>query len=262
MNGPRNERIRLRFAKFGRVRFTSHRDLARVWERSLRRSRVPVAYSEGFSPRPRLHFGLALATGHESCGEYLDVDLPPGTETDLDDLVIRIAPTLPEGLVVQAAVPVAAGSTSLQEAVVACTWLVEIPGLGEGAVRDRIEAILAEPEVHVARTRKGREVVDDIRPALGTVRVADHDELPGAARWPTTSILVRADLSTQPRACRPSELLAAIDPALLEQRVIRLHQWTIDDGVRLEPVPSEACAPDGTSVLARPSAAPTLARTS
>ena len=66
---------RVRFTKLGKVRFLSHRDIARVWERALRRSGVRVAYSEGFSPRPRLSFGLALSTGYESLGEYLDIDL-------------------------------------------------------------------------------------------------------------------------------------------------------------------------------------------
>ncbi len=53
-------RLRIRFAKMGRVRWTSHRDVARMWERALRRARLPMAYTEGFSPRPKLSFGLAL----------------------------------------------------------------------------------------------------------------------------------------------------------------------------------------------------------
>ena len=70
-------RIRVRFVKVGKVRWTSHRDLARVWERAIRRVALPVAYSQGFSPRPKMHFGLALSTGHESLAEYLDIDLDP-----------------------------------------------------------------------------------------------------------------------------------------------------------------------------------------
>ena len=53
-------KIRIRFSKLGKVRFTSHRDVARIWERALRRAAVPVAYTEGFSPHPKLSFGLAL----------------------------------------------------------------------------------------------------------------------------------------------------------------------------------------------------------
>jgi radical SAM-linked protein len=66
-------RVRLRFAKVGKVRWTSHRDVARMWERALRRIRLPLAYTQGFSPRPKVSFGLALSTGHESVAEYLDI---------------------------------------------------------------------------------------------------------------------------------------------------------------------------------------------
>ena len=59
-----NSRYRIRFSKLGKIRFTSHRDVARMWERALRRATLPVAYTEGFSPHPKLSFGLALSTGH------------------------------------------------------------------------------------------------------------------------------------------------------------------------------------------------------
>ena len=63
-------RVRIRFAKLGKIRWTSHRDVARMWERAFRRVQLPVAYSAGFSPRPRVSFGLALPTGYESVAEY------------------------------------------------------------------------------------------------------------------------------------------------------------------------------------------------
>ena len=71
-------RLRLRFTKAGKIRFTSHRDVARMWERALRRSRLPLAYSQGFVPHPLVSFGLALPTGCESRGEYLDLRLGAG----------------------------------------------------------------------------------------------------------------------------------------------------------------------------------------
>ncbi len=67
--------VRLEYHKVGKIRFLGHRDVARVLERSLRRAGLPLRYSEGFSPRPRLSFGLALSTGYESIAEYLDVEL-------------------------------------------------------------------------------------------------------------------------------------------------------------------------------------------
>src|SRR5439155_20873998 len=100
-------RIRLRFRKLGKIRFTSHRDVARIWERALRRASLPVAYSEGFSPRPKLSFGLALSTGHESLGEYLDIDL--AEPVDVDSVATRLDPCLPVGLDVQTAAEIPPG---------------------------------------------------------------------------------------------------------------------------------------------------------
>jgi len=74
-------KLRIRATKLGKVRFTSHRDAARLWERALRRADLPVAASEGFTPRPKISFGLALPTGAESTAEYVDVDLrEPGEQ--------------------------------------------------------------------------------------------------------------------------------------------------------------------------------------
>jgi hypothetical protein len=61
-------RVRFRYSKLGKVRWTSHRDMARMWERAFRRTHLPLAYSQGFSPRPKVSFGLALPTGGESLG--------------------------------------------------------------------------------------------------------------------------------------------------------------------------------------------------
>ena len=69
------KKIRIRFSKKGKIRFISHRDIARIWERALRKAQIKIAYSEGFSPRPKISFGLALPTGNESEAEYLDLEL-------------------------------------------------------------------------------------------------------------------------------------------------------------------------------------------
>ena len=89
-----------------------------------------MAYTEGFSPRPKLHFGLALSTGHESLAEYLDIDLtdPEGAEVDLEALPERLTPLLPPGIDVEAVVVIDRSETSLQEAVTSCTWVIEVPG--------------------------------------------------------------------------------------------------------------------------------------
>ena len=75
--------MRFRFTKTGKIRFTSHRDVARMWERAIRRSRLPMAFSQGFNPHPLLSFGLALPTGCESNGEYLDARLEEARADEL-----------------------------------------------------------------------------------------------------------------------------------------------------------------------------------
>jgi radical SAM-linked protein len=239
-------RVRLRFSKLGKVRWTSHRDVARMWERALRRASVPVALSEGFSPRPKVSFGLALSTGHESLGEYLDVELAPGTTLDLDELPERLTPALPVGIDVQAAVALDGRVTSLQQEVVSCSWRIDLPELDPPEAEAAVAAALAAPSLVTTRTRKGTDVVDDVRPAILHLAVAGPSAVvPGST--------LDADLATQPRSLRPAELVSAVLPGLdalqvLEARVLRTHQWIDHDGVRTEPIPL-ALAPPTSHLL-------------
>lgn len=222
-------RLRVRFTKLGKVRFLSHRDLARIWERALRRAELPVAYSQGFSPRPKVHFGLALSTGYESLGEYLDVDLDPIAAPAADgigDLAARLGAVLPDGIDCTAAVVLDRPGPSLQEAVTRCTWAIELEGPADRA-QEAVAALLAAPSIVVGRDRKGRVTEDDIRPGILDLSVTE------AAG---THVCLRADLGTQPRTLRPSELVAALGSPWSERRVRRLHQWIEDDGVLREPL--------------------------
>src|SRR5437764_13226310 len=157
-------RIRIRFQKLGKVRWTSHRDLARMWERACRRIQLPVAYTEGFSPRPKMHFGLALPTGAESVAEYLDLDLAADTDVDRDGLAALLSPALPAGVDVTAVAEVDPKAPSLQEDVDSCTWRVAFaPHVQLATV---VERALASSTLLVERERKGRLSVDDVRPAI------------------------------------------------------------------------------------------------
>ena len=220
-------KVRVRFSKLGKIRFTSHRDVARIWERALRRAAVPVAYTEGFSPHPKLSFGLALSTGHESLGEYLDVDIDSDAAEPVvvEDLPARLDPGLPIGLDVQAAAEIASGTPSLQQAVTSCTWQIEVTGLGDAAeLPERVARCLDATSLVVTRERKGQKVTDDLRPAILSL-VADPDRP-----------LLTAELATQPRGVRPAELVALLGDDVAEGRVIRLHQWLSSDGARVEPL--------------------------
>ena len=221
-------RVRLRFAKLGKVRFTSHRDVARIWERALRRARLGVAMTEGFRPRPKLSFGLALSTGHESLAEYLDVELAePLDEAGVADLPGRLSPELPVGIDVLAAAVVEPGRDSLQEAVRSCRWRIEVLGVGPVEARRQVEAALAADELVVTRQRKGRNVTDDLRPAVLGLTVV------GATAAGTE---LEAELAVHPRSVRPFELLAAVAPEAAEGRVLRTAQLIWSEAGREEPL--------------------------
>jgi radical SAM-linked protein len=222
--GPR--RLRFRFAKAGKIRFTSHRDVARMWERALRRSRLPVAYSRGFAPHPLLAFGLALPTGCESRGEYLDVRLGPAErdETPVDELPELLSGLLPAGMEVQAARLVDLAEGSLQQEVASCDWELEVLGLSGAGLAERVERVLTAPSLTVRRERKGRHVDDDIRPAILELSVTDPEGR------------LRAEVATHPRGVRPTDLIAALGAGAAPGRACRTHQWIERGGARFEPL--------------------------
>jgi radical SAM-linked protein len=239
-------RVRIRFQKLGKIRWTSHRDLARMWERAFRRVQLPVAYTEGFSPRPKVSFGLALPTGHESEAEYLDVELADGPNVDVAALPSRLSAALPVGVDATNAEVIPPGTPSLQAEVTACTWRwaavsrdhAVTPGQGELAAR--AAALLEASSVVVTRTRKGEVLTDDIRPGILTLQV-----LGPVGPDPAHGVWLEAELACQPRALRPSEVLLALDPGLEERDVRRMHQWILRDGARMEPL--EAATPSGAT---------------
>ena len=226
-------RVRIRFAKTGKVRWTSHRDVARMWERALRRVRLPVAYTEGFSPRPRVSFGLALPTGHESVAEYLDVELADSgaRQNELADLTAVLSDALPEGVDVLATTVLEGRVPSLQHDVTSCSWEVEVVGVGPVQMAGLVEDALRASQLLVTRERKGRQVTDDLRPAIVSLGVLEGQQ---------AGTLLGTELATHPRGVRPHELLQVLGPDLETGRVRRTHQWIERDGARWEPLPPGA----------------------
>ena len=227
-------RVRVRFTKLGQIRWIGHRDVARVRERSLRRAELPVARTEGFSPRPKLSFGLALSTGHESLGEYLDIEFVEDVSFAVGDLATlpgRLNAALPVGMTVTAVADADPHAPSLQEDVVACRWELTVAGVELATITDGVATALDAASLVVTRTRKGHDVTDDIRPALVDAQVCGLVD---------GGVLVVAELATHPRSLRPSEFLSAIAPGADEHRVLRTHQWIERDGARREPLPAAA----------------------
>jgi radical SAM-linked protein len=246
MRGDQGFPFRLRFVKHGKVRFISHRDVARAFERAFRIVELPLAFSQGFSPRPKVSFGLALSVGHESDAEYLDVEL--AEPVDLASLPDALSDALPEGMDVTGTVPLAERAPALQEAITAVAYRVSLPDAPSEALQDAVSTLLERDTVTLTVVRKGRETVEDVRPALRQVEVVAADGGPGLC----------LELATRPRSIRPGEALTALREhapgvgPLIEHRVVRTHQWIERDGARLEPLDADvrSSAPEGASTRA------------
>jgi len=162
-------RLRITFSKGGPLAYTSHLDLARAWERSLRRAGVPLAYSAGFNPRPKLQLAAALPLGHTGEAELLDVWLEQ--PEPVEEFARALAPVLPAGLAVSQVCQVILKEPPLQTQVLAAEYRVTVelcPEFVEGwdqpaeQAEARIEQVLAATEL--PQERRGRRY--DARPLI------------------------------------------------------------------------------------------------
>jgi radical SAM-linked protein len=237
MTVPLPERLRLRYSKQGRIRFTSQRDTARVWERLLYQCDIPLRYSEGFSPHPLLAFGNALPTGAASLAEYIDMRLDANevrtkgrfsvgsstTTEALSELRSILNERTPEGIICDALGVLDGSEKSLQEAVACVRWEIVVAGIRPQDLEDRLQRALDAPVLELARERKGKPVTDDIRGNIESLTQIDE-------------MTLAAELATLTRGVRPMELLTVVDPALTLVRATRTHQWISGDSGRIEPL--------------------------
>jgi Uncharacterized protein conserved in bacteria (DUF2344) len=135
---PAVQRLRIRFAKRGRLRFTSHRDFQRAFERALRRADVPIAYSQGFSPHPRVSYVGAAPTGAASEAEYLEIAVT--SRCDPAVMAHELDAALPLGLDILDVVEARAGS--LADRVTASEWEIRLPTTAPGAVSTAVRAFV------------------------------------------------------------------------------------------------------------------------
>jgi radical SAM-linked protein len=167
---PPVQRLRIRYAKRGRLRFTSHRDFSRAFERAIFRARVPMAYSSGFNPHPRISYAGAAPTGSASEAEYLEI----GLAEVVDPAAVHgaLGEALPDGLDVVEVVESPGGS--LADLLEASHWVVDLAAPVEEAAA-AVAAFLATDAVPVQRmTKKGlREF--DCRAAVVTLTAGPRD---------------------------------------------------------------------------------------
>ncbi|MGW0709623.1 TIGR03936 family radical SAM-associated protein [Streptomyces sp. NPDC002643] len=156
------QRIRLRYTKRGRLRFTSHRDFQRAFERALRRAEVPMAYSAGFTPHPKVSYANAAPTGTGSEAEYLEIALTEAR--DPEKLRILLDESLPTGLDIVDAVE--ARTSGLADRLTASVWELRLDGVDPADAARAVTAFKAADIVEVQRMTKNGVRTFDARAAV------------------------------------------------------------------------------------------------
>jgi radical SAM-linked protein len=198
------QKVRLRYAKRGRLRFTSHRDFARAFERALRRAEVPMAYSAGFTPHPKISYIGAAPTGVASEAEYVEIGL--ATAVAVEELRVALDDALPTGLDITEAVEIAAtGAGSLADRIEASDWRIELPGVSAETAEGAVNGFLATSEFLVERlTKDGRRQLDARAPVV-SLRVVRGEGTNG-----DSSAILELVVRQVTPTVRPDDVLTAL----------------------------------------------------
>ncbi|MFD6419400.1 TIGR03936 family radical SAM-associated protein [Streptomyces sp. NPDC060194] len=197
------QRIRLRYTKRGRLRFTSHRDFQRAFERALRRAEVPMAYSAGFTPHPKVSYANAAPTGTGSEAEYLEIALT--AHRDPETLRGLLDASMPQGLDIVDAVE--ARTSGLADRLTASVWELRLDGVEPADAAKAVEAFLAAPVVEVERRAKNGMRTFDARGAVAALTVADT---PADRPRPGPCAILRLVVRHASPAVRPDDVLSGL----------------------------------------------------
>jgi radical SAM-linked protein len=237
----------MRYTKRGRLRFTSHRDFQRAFERALRRAAVPMAYSAGFSPHPKVSYAGAAPTGVASEAEYLEIGL--AERCDPDRLRAALDASLADGLDVLELVEVApppenTRAESLADRLEASVWEIRLEGVPDADAAAAVAAFLTAETVEVSRMTKNGVRSFDARGPV--VALAVVDEPRAAAAGTAACAILRLVVRHVTPAVRPDDVLAglaaigALAPPVTPA-VTRLAQVPLDESAGTV---SDPLAPD------------------
>jgi radical SAM-linked protein len=202
---PPVQRLRIRYAKRGRLRFTSHRDFGRAFERAVQRAAIPVAYSSGFSPHPRISYANASPTGAASEAEYLEIGLRKPCRPD--DVRLALDAALPSGLDIVEVVVASPGA--LADRLQGSRWRVELPGVRYADTSAAVAAFLDADEVLVQRMTKSGLRTFDCRTAVVTMEARAGDA-PGSSGDYAECAILNVVVRQGTPSVRPDDILTGL----------------------------------------------------
>ena len=253
------QRIRLRYTKRGRLRFTSHRDFQRAFERALRRAEVPMAYSAGFTPHPKVSYANAAPTGTGSEAEYLEIALTAAR--DPEQLRALLDESLPAGLDVVEAVE--ARTSGLADRLTASVWELRLDGVPQEDARRAVDAFNAAGTVEVQRLMKNGVRTFDARSAVASLESVETHSSQADRPTDQPCAILRLVVRHVTPAVRPDDVLSGLRAVAdlappVPAAVTRLAQGLFDEetGTVTDPL-----APDREAAEAPSTAEPTAAAT-
>lgn len=207
---PAVQKLRIRYTKRGRLRFTSSRDFQRALERALRRADVPMAFSAGFHPHPKISYANAAATGTASEAEYFEISVTQ--RVDPESVRVALDEALPEGIDILQVVEAAPGA--LADRLEASDWVLEFAGVPHDVLATAVTALLERDTAEVTRLTKSGPRTFDVRGSIVSARVLEPGEGASgvdasAAGTPDCAILRMVVRHTTP-AVRPDDILTAL----------------------------------------------------
>lgn len=194
-------RVRMTYAKLGNLRFIGHLDLQRLFERALRRTNLPLRYTQGFSPHMRINLASALPLGF--IGEAEQMDFWLDDEVSLDEISNRLNIALPAELILKNLQVIENQKPSLQASLLTSEFEIVLPpDLDPGNMQDQMNALLEQDSLPVQRRKK----TVDLKNLILTWQLD---------REPAKTLLVTSMKATPLENGRPDELLVllGIDPA-------------------------------------------------
>lgn len=173
---PVQQRLHITFGKYGALKYVGSLDMAKVWERVLRRADLPIFYSQGFSARPRIQVAAQLPLGVTSECELLDLSLREKLDS-LDHIPDQIMRVSPDGLIVHRVIEVPITMPAPQTLIHSADYQIRIYDLNPDDLEERIIQILARDRIIVEQDRNGKKSVIDFRPLIYKLRINEVGEL-------------------------------------------------------------------------------------
>lgn len=171
---PIKQRLYIKFGKFDSLIYISNLDLAKLWERVLRRAKLPILYSQGFNTRPRIALASALPLGISSECEILDVSMRE--PIDINGLAERILATSPAGIRIYDIQEVPVRAAALQTLVRSAEYRIHFEDPIEARdLQKRIDGVMASDTVNKTKEVRGKAMLINIRPLIYSLSLDEHD---------------------------------------------------------------------------------------